>query len=313
SGSITSICFMLGAVAKYFHLPGAGAMIVAAIVVFSFLFLPVMITLKLKESPENRHKAVLILGLITGILGSMSVLFKLMWWPGANVLWMTSLVSLLLLFLPAYFFTGFRNPVLKTNTIVTTILLLAGGAMMFSLTSLTTSNSSSIAIDNMEVLLSANLQQLNERNEALLKAIASLPVANDAITALPELTSTRAMLAYLQNMRAGLISKIENMPLEKAMKTRVNELPNSKNWSQVKSILTNVPELSQKTLIENVNKYNQSIAGNRSLCPLVISNNDFRNTQLHYVIHVLNQLSCQAETNRQAILTYHLGKFQNHI
>jgi hypothetical protein len=56
-----------------------------------------------------------------------------MFWPGANILGMSSILILLFGYLPVYFFTGIRNPVKKTNTIVTSMILLTGCGLLLTL------------------------------------------------------------------------------------------------------------------------------------------------------------------------------------
>ena len=108
----------------------------------SLVFLPLLLVLKTKEVNATRDKLILGLGTLFGILFCLSSLFKVMHWPGANIMWLTALGVLLLLFVPIYFFTGIRNPETKVNTIVTTIIIIAAGGMLFTLTSLKSGNSS---------------------------------------------------------------------------------------------------------------------------------------------------------------------------
>ena len=314
SGGITSFAFIIGAFLKYFHLPGAGIILVLGIVFFSFLFLPLMITLKLKESNGNKDKVILFIGLITGILASMGVLFKLMWWPGANILWKLSLFSLLLVYLPAYFFSNFRNPLIKVNTMVTTILLLAGGGMLFALTAFSNSNSTTDAVDTMLSSTETILHRLHDKNNSLLSIVEHpAPGAENKSTANEvELETTNSMVNDLQNFKAGLISKTENLPIENAKKISVMDLPVSKNYQLVKSYLQNDPEVSLKSLIDKINTYNQSLSSKPGLSTLLISDATFSNTQLRFVVHNLNLLEYQAEINRQVILNYELGKTESH-
>jgi hypothetical protein len=75
----------------------------------------------------------LLTGIVAGIALSLGTLFKIMFWPGANMLGMTSVLVLLFGYLPLYFFTGIRDPEKKTNTIVSSILILAGCGLFLTL------------------------------------------------------------------------------------------------------------------------------------------------------------------------------------
>ncbi|MEN9398933.1 MAG: hypothetical protein RL632_34 [Bacteroidota bacterium] len=136
SGAFTAICFSAGFLFKIMHWPGAAFLILTSIVVFSFLFLPILFLFKTREVNLRSQKSLIGIATVFGFLFSMSTLFKLMHWPYANVLWLSSLGILLLVFLPLYFFTGIRTAETKINTIISSILILVAGGMLFALTAL---------------------------------------------------------------------------------------------------------------------------------------------------------------------------------
>ncbi len=133
SGAFSAIVLSLGIVFKFMHWPGAGVLIVTGIAFFSLLFLPLLFTLKVKEKEQKQSPFILAAGTLSAILFSLSTLFKLMHWPLANVLGLTAIGIMLLLFLPVYFFTGIRNAETKMNSIVTSILIVAGSGLLMSL------------------------------------------------------------------------------------------------------------------------------------------------------------------------------------
>ena len=136
SGAFTAICFTTGALFKLMHWPGAAFLLLSSILVFSFLFLPILFLFKTREVNLRSQKSIIGIATVFGFLFSMSTLFKLMHWPYANVLWLSSLGILLLVFLPLYFFTGIRTAETKVNTIISSILILVAGGMLFALTAL---------------------------------------------------------------------------------------------------------------------------------------------------------------------------------
>ncbi|MBK0401657.1 hypothetical protein I5M27_01590 [Adhaeribacter sp. BT258] len=133
SGAFSAIVLSIGIVFKFMHWPGAGVLIVIGIALFSLLFLPLLFTLKIKEKEQAQSPFILAAGTLSAILFSLSTLFKLMHWPLANVLGLTAIGIMLLLFLPVYFFTGIRNAETKVNSIVTSILIVAGSGLLMSL------------------------------------------------------------------------------------------------------------------------------------------------------------------------------------
>ena len=92
-----------------------------------------LFTLKVKEQQHAKDKVVAGVGTFAGILMSLGILFKVMHWPGANMMCAVALGIVLFVFLPIYFFAGIRNPQTKVNTVVSSVLLFAGCALVLIL------------------------------------------------------------------------------------------------------------------------------------------------------------------------------------
>ncbi len=133
SGVVAASFLTIGIILKFLHMPGASLGIVLGIGLISFVFLPLLFLLKIKEQKEAKNKVLIGLGTFAGILMTLGILFKIMFWPGANMMALTSLLILLFVFLPVYFFTGFRNPETKVNTVVSSILILTGCGLFLTL------------------------------------------------------------------------------------------------------------------------------------------------------------------------------------
>ena len=133
SGVVSASLLTLGIILKFLYMPGASVGIVLGIGGMSFVFLPLLFLLKIKEQKETKNKVLIGLGTFAGILMTLGILFKIMFWPGANMMALTSLLILLFVFLPVYFFTGFRNPDTKVNTVVSSILILTGCGLFLTL------------------------------------------------------------------------------------------------------------------------------------------------------------------------------------
>lgn len=136
SGTFSAIIFILGSVFKIMHWPGAGVLLVLGILVFSFLFLPLAFYLKTRESENSRDKWVLGIATVVGILYCLSTLFLIQHWPGARIMWLSTLSISFFILIPLYFFSGIRKPETKVNTIVSTILLMGFLGLQFTLTAL---------------------------------------------------------------------------------------------------------------------------------------------------------------------------------
>ena len=125
SGTLSAVMLSLGILLKFLYLPGASMLLVLGIVSFSLLFLPLVFTLKAKEQRSLNDKLIAGLGTLSAMLLSMGILFKIMHWPGANVLGLGALAVVGLVFLPVYFFTGIRHAETKVNTVVSSIMIVA--------------------------------------------------------------------------------------------------------------------------------------------------------------------------------------------
>lgn len=141
SGASSALLLFTGSVFKIMHWPGAGILLVLGITFFSLLFLPVLFLLKSRELSMVKDKAILGLGVSMGALLCMASLFKVMHWPGANVMWMIALMISSLVLLPLYFFNGIRNPDKKFNTIVTTFILIGVLGVLLTLTKINITSS----------------------------------------------------------------------------------------------------------------------------------------------------------------------------
>ncbi len=124
SGTISATAMILGILFKFMHWPGASAFIILGICTSSCLFLPLLFLLKAKDKTEIKDKIILALGVLSAILLSLSILFKVMHWQGSLFMSYAAVVITGLLLLPLYFITGIKNADSKINTITISIILI---------------------------------------------------------------------------------------------------------------------------------------------------------------------------------------------
>ncbi len=136
SGSFSAIAFCVGSLFKIMAWPGANVLFVSAVVVFSFVFLPLLFLLKTKEADNSRDKLLLIVATAVGILYSMSILFQVQHWNGRRELLFATFGLSFLILIPLYFFSGIRKAETKVNTIISTVLLLGFLGLQFLLVGL---------------------------------------------------------------------------------------------------------------------------------------------------------------------------------
>jgi hypothetical protein len=133
SGILSTLFLSVGIALKFLHMPGAAALILLGVFLLSFLFLPLLFILKVKESKKGKDKVILGLGFLAAVSLTLGVLFKIMHWPYANMLGLASLFIMLFIFLPIYFLSGIKNPESKVNTIVSSLIIILACALMLML------------------------------------------------------------------------------------------------------------------------------------------------------------------------------------
>lgn len=166
TGLISVVLILLGAILKTFHSPGAGLSLVLGFTIFSFIFIPLNIILTFKDDQKISNRIVMTLGMGLTLTGTIGLLFKVMHWPFANILFMSSLFAFGLVFIPLYFFTRSRNPETKFNAIINTTFMIAAAGMLFAMVNLGYSKTP----DNEVVITQESLMaQLKTTNEQLTK------------------------------------------------------------------------------------------------------------------------------------------------
>ena len=198
SAGITAFTFITGALFKIMHWPGASAMILLSIVTLCFVFLPILFIFKTKETNSVREKITLGVATVFGIVISLATLFKIMHWPGANIMWLSSLGFLFFVFLPLFFFSGIRKKETKLNTIISSVLILVAIGLLFALTQLRSSKWTDYSENK------ADLQLMELTTFAQSKMNDTVPVSD-------EITSKGLeLIAQIEELKKGLILHMNN-------------------------------------------------------------------------------------------------------
>lgn len=133
AGITSIILILLGVIFKSMHWPGAGVMVVLGLAFFSLIFIPLNIVLKFKDDKARGNQLIMTIGMLTASAATIGVLFKIMHWPGANMMMMTSLLVFMIVFIPIYFIIKFRDPETKFNAIIHTTFMIGAAGMLFAL------------------------------------------------------------------------------------------------------------------------------------------------------------------------------------
>jgi hypothetical protein len=186
TGITAAILLLLGSIFKIQHWPGAAVMYILGAAALCFLFMPLFLTVRIKEKPGKLITISNIIGALGGAMLCIGILFKIMHWPFANILMNLGGFSLMLIFLPIYLYNGYKTKQLKTKTIAPVIIAIAGFSLMFSLVKLRNSNdvlvaqhnilynldNENVALDtyNKNLLNDVNIEQLAEKDKEYLKS-----------------------------------------------------------------------------------------------------------------------------------------------
>ncbi len=261
SGTFSAAALTMGIFFKYMHWPGASVLMVLGIGICSLLFLPLLVSLKIKEQQKAKDKLLVVLGSISAITLALAILFKVQHWPGANIMGVTSPAILALVFLPIYFFGGIRNPETKLNTIVSSVLIILGCGLFFSLT-ITPQSMKIIAIRNTNSFLRSEQILKNEAAQ-----VAKLSGGDSVST--PTLTLSKQILSTCEEMKAGLLEYVTGVKIigsDFESKGEVIEDGNTQDYLSQNSVAS--AKLDE--LAKAVEKYNAltTVATNRNVKPI---------------------------------------------
>jgi len=136
-GLISTIFTFLGSFFKIMHWPGASVIIIMGALSLAFIFVPLLIFIKFKEVSFLFDKFIYSIGIILGTVLMVGFIFKLMHWPWATVLMLSSIVLFNFLYTPIYFISRFKKEELKFDTIVNSVIMFSFGSILFALFDLT--------------------------------------------------------------------------------------------------------------------------------------------------------------------------------
>jgi hypothetical protein len=134
SGLIPGIITMLGTLFKVQHWPGASVMLTLGLTGMAFLFLPMYASYRIREAGEKNeqiNKKLWIGGTVAGILFILGALFKIMHWPGAGIVILTSWSLVGVVFLPLLVLNQLKQSENKINTFFNILVVSTSIAIFF--------------------------------------------------------------------------------------------------------------------------------------------------------------------------------------
>ena len=130
---ITTFLIVSGSLFKIMHWPGAAVMIILGSFSFAFLFIPLIILKKFKDESFSKDQIIYSLGIILGTVLGLGFIFKIMHWPMANVLMLSSIILFNFLYVPAYFISRYNRDELRYSTIINSVMMFSFGSILFAM------------------------------------------------------------------------------------------------------------------------------------------------------------------------------------
>ena len=130
---ITTFLIVSGSLFKIMHWPGAAVMIIIGSFSFAFLFIPLIILKKFKEESFSKDQIIYSLGIILGTVLGLGFIFKIMHWPMATILMLSSVILFNFLYVPAYFISRYNRDELRYSTIINSVMMFSFGSILFAI------------------------------------------------------------------------------------------------------------------------------------------------------------------------------------
>lgn len=268
SGIATVFFTTMGAILKTFHLPGAAVNIVLGGFIFSLIFLPLLIAIKFRDEESKVDKAVFSFGFLIAMILSAGLIFKLMHWPFANVMMLSSTVTFTFVYVPLYFFTRVRRAELRFNTIVNSVLMMVCGGIFFTLFDLSYSRKFEQKMVENHQYLHDNSSRLFNSNSRLYNAeieVENVKKLRDVSEQVNQKIEKVVDRIVLQNSTNNLSSEIG--ALKKAF-SDYDKVVRENNLTEVKTIkaddVSQIEKINAELAMNTLARLQQQVAVNEN-------------------------------------------------
>lgn len=314
-GITSAILLLLGSIFKIQHWPGAGVMYVLGAAALCLIFMPLYLTVRIKEKVGKLNTWTNVIGVISAIALCFGILFKIMHWPMANMLMNIGGFILLLIFLPLYIYNSYKNKQLKTSTIVPIIVSIAGFSLMFSLVKLRNSQNVSSAILNIQYTINSDVSAVNKTNQSLLIALKQDSISIDEIVKADDIAkSINKLIANLNfDIAKSQHPELSDEEINRILASNYEAISNDNGDLSVlrtpeKGLaeLTNLVKVYQKSYL-HITGVNASISYNKTNIDYYLNSKDGL-FPLGIVIHDLSLLNLQVQKTHTALLQNYKGR-----
>lgn len=228
-GLTSTILLLAGTSFKLLHWPGAGIMITLGAGFLVLGYFPLLLRFKLKEAPGN-ETLMHLSGYLGITLATLGVLFKIMHWPGANIMLLSGLLVISFLYVPIYFIKKYKSSVNKPVTLSAALVSLTSLALIFALTQSRNSSHLTDGIAMVEWQLRESATKANA-NSLLYERLRGNQEADRVQQA------TKEAVQFLTNLRTQIIMTTEGVDSEIAANTEMFDMHNLVNREQPTKLL----------------------------------------------------------------------------
>ena len=180
---IGGVCLMAGILFKVMHWPFWNLLMLGGWFLVLFVFLPILLYIRLKDAKSGFEKRVYVLGVVALIIFELATMFKMMHWPGAGPLMILGSLLLVAVFLPLYTNMRFKNAELKTGQFIYLITISMYAVVLTALLSMNVSRDilgSFVREQNNTTAIVRYFEKKNDRTKA---NISNLPDSIQMINA----------------------------------------------------------------------------------------------------------------------------------
>lgn len=329
-GLIGGILTVLATLFKLMHWPGAGVMLVLGIATIVLMFLPVLLAVELSNSKGVWSRVTIAVGVLTAVLMGFAILFKVMRWPGGNVMIVSGAIFLGMIFMPLYFVRSYKMAENKLYRSSLAIVIFAGIFLFIGLTQLGGSKAfyqSMLSYMHRGYMMQ---EEFSENNVDYAEDLTLLPEAFEGrIGDLKE--QSDAIYDHLCNLQFELIAATNRISVDEAK----NINPEKVDWlygtKEIQKLLfAENGEWSASELRKHMSEYQGYVLANYSEADqqLVTENMvfatlkgwesedrrqsweqaNFSGRPLFYVISYLDMLKTETRHIESQVLMYLLGK-----
>ncbi len=209
-GLIAPSMLIIGTFFKTQHWAGAGVLIVLSLFLLGAIYLPVFVSVKIRDNRKAGKPVNMVMhifGLIAGIIFIAGAMFKIQHWPGASIMILLSAVVTVAVFIPLLFVQAIRDKERQVQNFTVLIFVLCFVAITFMMYALRVSKNVLTAFSIAAEGHIASTEVIEARNMAYLDKLEE-GSSGEALLAGQEIRAkTEELHGFIQGMIVEMVLK----------------------------------------------------------------------------------------------------------